>query len=598
MIHVSWPILWVSPLVDGILFVVLGMIAVVVLRFGRRLPVLKILVFLLVMVCVYDWLTATGRLFHWSSFLLALGAGAAMVRWMQKHEATARNFFAKSFPWLVAAAVLVFVTIAGGSRFLEQRELAKLPPAVANSPNVLVIVIDTLRADHLSSYGYSRSTSPTIDRMGKEGTLFENAISTCSWSFPSHVSLVTGRYQFEHGMGAVPRMPVFGPAVPTFHGYPTLGQILENHGYRTAAFSANRTYFSHDLGFWQGTLHFEDYFNSPADAFVRTLYGREFSRVYLSRTEHSKPKRLLRWLGFESILDADEEGSGSLGGAQGVKKRATEVNRELLNWIGTTGKQRPFFAMINYFDVHAPYGGPRSFARPWPENDPVDLYDDSIRYVDDSLGALMSELTRRGFASNTLVVITSDHGESLGQHGLETHGAALYREQIHVPLIFWFPGYINSQRIPQEVSNATIPASVMALVAPQSNQPFPGPVFGAKTIVNIGHPSNWPQAISELAKNTYLGRHDKQVPDSIPTARTGAMKSLVSGQWHLIVHQGSGMQLYDWGTDPQEATNLASFAAGQATAAQLTEKMKEIMVTPSNHETSVFPWRGAKTKSD
>jgi arylsulfatase A-like enzyme len=579
MIHVSAPILWISPLVDVIFFTFLATVAWIARRGLPCLPVLKILVFLLSALMVYDWLTVTARLYHWSSLLLAAGAALAVTRWMAQREGQLISVWRKSAPWMAVAALLVFAIVEGGGRFRESRELGRLPVASADAPNVLVIVIDTLRADHLSSYGYSRPTSPTIDRMAKDGVLFENAIATCSWSFPSHVSLMTGRYQFEHGMGAVPRMPVFGPAVPSFHGYPTLGEALEQRGYRTAGFSANRTYFSRDLGFGIGMTHFEDYFHSPADAFVRTLYGREFARIYLSRTDRSKPKRFLRWIGFDSILDSDEEGSGSFGGAQGVRKRATTINRELLDWIDHGPRQRPFFAFLNYFDVHAPYGGPRSFVRPWPQNDPVDLYDDSVRYVDDTIAQLMAELNRRGLEKNTLVIITSDHGESLGQHGLESHGAALYRELIQVPLVFWYPGHIpGGQRIALDVSNAAIPATVLDLLG-GAEQVFPGDSLG-QLWSGTSDLSNRTLAFSELAENRFLAKQEREAASRVPSAMSGSMQSLVSGSWHLIVHSSLGLQLYDWIRDPDEADNLINTPAGKETAEKLTETMQELIAKP------------------
>ena len=111
--------------------------------------------------------------------------------------------------------------------------------------------------------------------------MFENAISTCSWSLPSHVSLLTGRYVFEHGVGNVEPMPWFGQAGSNFGGFPTLGEELERNGYRTGAFSANRVYFSHTLGLGRGFMHFEDYFHSLSDALSRTLFGQRV-RAHLS----------------------------------------------------------------------------------------------------------------------------------------------------------------------------------------------------------------------------------------------------------------------------------------------------------------------------
>ena len=573
MIHVSWPILWISPIVDLILFVFVALIAWLIGRLLPGVPNHKVLFFVLTALSIYDWLTITKRLYHWSSLLLAAGAAFAVIRWMDRLGNRTIPFLRRSAPWVVVLWLLTFTIVQGGGRFYERRELATLPETPPGAPNVLVIVIDTLRADHLSSYGYSRPTSPTIDSMAKEGALFENAISTCSWSFPSHISLVTGRYQFEHGMGAIPAMPVFGPAVSSFHGYVTLGEALERRGYRTAGFSANRTYFSRDLGFGIGMTHFEDYFHSPADDFVRTLYGREFARVYLSRTDHSKPKRFLRWIGFDSILDSDEEGSGSVGGAQGVRKRATVINHELLRWIDRGSSDRPFFAFLNYFDVHAPYGGPKSFARPWPQNEPVDLYDDSVRYVDDSIAQLMTGLKQRGLDRNTLVIITSDHGESLGQHALETHGSALYRELIKVPLIFWYPGHIPAgKQIDGDVSNAAIPATVLDLLGDE-RRAFPPPSLkefwqGDSS----GVPSS---AISELSENHFLSKEGQAAARGVPTAVSGSMQSLVSGSWHLIVHESLGAQLYDWTRDPGELNDLSHTPAGQEIVASLIERLRK-----------------------
>ncbi len=441
MMHVSSEIIWISPIVDAILFLTLALICYIASWVAPRLPAMRALILLLTFLTAYDLLTLTSRLDHRACLLLALGVAVAFTRWCGKKENSLQQLWKKATPWILAAWMLAFAAIQGGSWMRERSAVNKLPAATANAPNVLVIVVDTLRADHVSSYGYSRPTTPNLDRMAQEGVSFENAISTCSWSLPSHVSLLTGRYQFEHGVGSVQPEPWTGWGSQGLGGFPTLGEALEKRGYRTGAFSANRTYFSRDLGFGRGFLHFEDYFHSASDALVRTLYGREFARIYLKRSEHSLVKRTLRKLGLTSLLDQDAEGSGSYGGAFGVRKRADVVNHEVLTWIDRD-RQRPFFAFLNYFDVHDPYGAPRNYPRPsWPRQTDIDAYDDGVKYVDDYIGRLMDELVRRGLANNTLVVITSDHGESLGQHHLRTHGKALYRELIRVPLVIWYPGH-------------------------------------------------------------------------------------------------------------------------------------------------------------
>ena len=294
------------------------------------------------------------------------------------------------------AWILAFAGIQGGKRLQERNAVAHLPAAAAGAPNVLVIVMDTLRADHVSAYGYARPTSPNFDRMAQQGVLFENAVSTTSWSLPSHVSLLTGRYQFEHGIGnCAAGSRGWDGAARAWAASRRWEKLLEQRGYRTGAFSANRTYFSTSLGFGRGFQHFEDYFHSPADMFIRTLYGREFARIYLNRTDKSKVKRALRFLGMNSMLDKDSEGSGNYGGAQGVRKRADVVNREA-SGTGLTGSDRgrndrgethPFFAFLNYFDVHYPYGGPPTYPKPaWDHGGRIDEYDASVKYADDYTG--------------------------------------------------------------------------------------------------------------------------------------------------------------------------------------------------------------------
>ncbi len=407
MIHVSGEILWISPIVDVILFLSLALICSVVARLAPRLPAIRVLVFLLTFFSVYDWLTLTGRLYHRACFLLALGVAVAFARWCGKRENTFLRFWKKTTPWIVVGWIVAFSGLQGGKWLDERNAVAHLPAAAPGAPNVLVIVMDTLRADHLSAYGYARPTSPNFDRLAQQGVLFENAVSTTSWSLPSHVSLLTGRYQFQHGIGNVQPAPWLGWGRTGLGGFTTLGEVLEQRGYRTGAFSANRTYFSTSLGFGRGFQHFEDYFHSPADMFIRTLYGREFARIYLNRTDKSKVKRALRFLGMNSMLDKDSEGSGNYGGAQGVRKRADVVNRELLQWIdrreNDRGEAHPFFAFLNYFDVHYPYGGPPTYPKPeWDHGGRIDEYDASVRYADDALGRLLQALDQRGLSRQIL----------------------------------------------------------------------------------------------------------------------------------------------------------------------------------------------------
>lgn len=575
MMHVSWEIVWISPLVDVTLFLSLALICNVVSRLAPRLPTVRVLVFLLTFFTVYDWLTLTSRLYQRACLLLALGVAVAFTRWCRKRESASLQFWKRTTPWMVAAWALAFTGIQGGKWLDEHNAVAHLPAPTPGAPNVLLIVVDTLRADHVSSYGYTRPTTPNFDRLAQRGVRFDNAISPCSWSLPSHVSLLTGLYQFEHGVGSVQPEPWLGWGNKGMGGFPTLGQALVRRGYRTGAFSANRTYFSRDLGFGRGFVHFEDYFQSPSDAFVRALYGREFARIYLKRSEHSLVKRMLRKLGFTSLLDQDAEGSGSYGGAFGVRKRADGVNREMMDWVDRD-RQRPFFAFLNYFDVHDPYGGPRAYPKPsWPQQTDVDAYDSGVKYVDDYIGRLMDELSHRDLANNTLVIITSDHGEALGQHHLRTHGNTLYWEQIHVPLVIWYPGHVAAGvTVTTPVTNAAIPATIMDLLGAGAQSTFPP--SSLRALWQTGGAPNWPDPLSELARYA-ISDEDQDARTLVPTASTGAMKSLVTTQWQLITHETMGDQLYDWVLDPAESNNFAHTLPGQSTVSGLKSRMADVL---------------------
>ncbi len=571
VIHVSKQILWISPLVDLLFFLILALVVWSASRLSTRIPSIRVLCFLLSFLAVYDWLTLTNRLYHRACVLLALGVAVAFTRWFSNHQSQAVRFWEKSTPWLVAFFLLAFAGIQSGKWLHEQRAVANLPAATPGSPNVLVIVIDTLRADHLSSYGYGRPTSPQLDQLAKNGVLFQNAVAPCSWTLPSHASLLTGRYPFEHGLKNV--QPWLGWGQKNLNGFATLGEALQRSGYRTGAFSANRIFFTGNVGLGRGFIHFEDYFDSPADSFIRTLYGREFARFYLNRTEKSKVTRVFRFLGMNAWLDKDTEGSGDYGGAYAKRKRAHEVNQELVQWI-QRDRRRPFFAFLNYLDVHYAYGGPYGYPKPeWDHGTTIDEYDAGVKYADDSFGRLLHELERRG-VRNTLVIITSDHGESLGEHGMNYHGISLYWNLIHVPLIISYPGHLSAGlRVATPVSNAAIPATVMSLLGGKDQKVFPDPALNV--LWNSSKTGlQWPDPVSQLGQNSVINTQDRLVKGKIPTAADGDMESLVTSRWHLIIHQKSGEQLYDWTADPGESEDLINTSEGRATALKLKAQLQ------------------------
>lgn len=555
--QVSIEIVWISAFFDLLAFSILGLALAALSRFVSGLPLMLVSVFLFIFLAVLDWLTValTKHILPYSILTLAVGLAVALTRWFRNHEAASLRFWHRSLPWVGAGALLALVGIQGGIWIRERVATASLPKASSESPNILVIVVDALRADHLSSYGYARVTSPNVDRIAQQGVLFENAFPTSSWTLPSHASLLTGRYVYEHRVGWETEN------VLTNSPYPTLAEALRSRGYRTGGFSGNLFWFTRDRGFDHGFIHFEDYFQSVADMVLRTLYGRLIESF------------VLRPLGFEDIP---------------ARKRASDINRALLRWIDRD-REKPFFVFLNYMDVHDPYlplqpyrnrfsklkspGGIVNWrvGRSQPKmtqqqlQGEIDAYDGAIAYVDEQISLLIAELQRRGVDDHTLIIITSDHGESFGEHGFYLHANSLYREEIHVPLILRWPGKVPAGvRVSQPVTNAALPITVMGLIGASDQELFPRQSLRRLWETQNGHHA-WPYPLVEVEEIPWA-------PEKAPVSQ-GAMRSLVSPQWHYIVPEKLEPEVYDWKNDPREIHNLADTPGMRYEVARLLKQV-------------------------
>ncbi|HEY6935901.1 MAG TPA: sulfatase-like hydrolase/transferase, partial [Terriglobales bacterium] len=411
------------------------------------------------------------------------------------------------------------------------------------APNVLLIVVDTLRADHLSTYGYTRPTSPHLTQLASQGTLFENAIAPASWTLPVHASLLTGLYPEEHH--------VTNGGAALGWDYPLLGNEFRARGYRTAAFSANTPFFSRRRGFGRGFIHFEDDFQSLGSSFAQTFYGD-----------------LIKQLLFHLQWKRDLFG----------RRSAEQINQHALRWIDSGHK--PFFVFLNYMDVHDPYRPPEPYLHrytkmrnpgsrasehwewfdhlmPEQRQGAMDAYDGAINYVDDHLQELMQDLRQRGLDRNTLLVITSDHGESFGEHGLMIHGNSLYRELIHVPLIFWEPGKISAgRRINTPVSLTSLPATLLEEAGQVQHPHFPQPSL-AGLLSGETLPITLPDPISQLAQLPW----NPKFPNYY-----GPMESVSTLHWHYIRGGKTGEELFACCDQEPEQTNLAGTVVGRELA--------------------------------
>ncbi|HWQ02856.1 MAG TPA: sulfatase [Candidatus Nitrosotenuis sp.] len=561
VVPVSREIIWISAVANVVLFLAVGAVCCGLRVFLSKEKTLICAAWLFFFLLFLDLFGFSARIRLYAAVMLALGMGTVVTRWFRGHRTAVQIFVRKTIVAFVILAAAIGLGVEASIWLPERTSLNQLPPAAAGAPNVLVVVWDTVRADHLSTYGYSRATSPHLDSFAREATLFENAIATSSWTLPTHASMLTGLYPYEHGAqaGALDEKS------------PTLGEFLQKHGYRTAAFSANTAEFTRKQGFQRGFIRFEDFFGTWRDRLSRTFWGHKVARYLLPR------------LGYEDMPG---------------RKLAEDVNQSALRWLDRT-PDRPFFLFLNYFDPHDPYLPPAPFRSKFskvpkpggiinfylqryepkltPEQmqEERDAYDGAIAYCDDQFGKLLAELQRRGLDKNTIVVMTSDHGESFGEHGLITHRNALYRELIHVPWAIRWPGRVPAgRRIAVPVSHVALPATLADLLGVSTGSPFRGPSL-AQLWNAAEPPKDWAWPLAELAQLKYEPL--KHLP-----LYHGRMRSMVSADWQFIWHEKFGIQLYDWRADVAQANDLAKSAAHADVVRRFEEELKARSVTGHN----------------
>jgi len=529
---VNADILWIAPAFDLPLFLLLAIALSIVCAIVPRIPAERVALAGLTLLAAYGLAIAPMRLLPWASQILALGATVAVVRWAAQRMDRVTAFFRRSLPAVAGVWLLAALLIGGGARLREWQDARSLPAAAAGRPNVLLIVLDTVRADRLSLYGYARPTTPFLAKLGVQSVVFTQAVSTSSWTLPAHASLFTGLHPHEHG----------ATEEHLDSAHPTLAETFAAHGYRTAGFTANTIMTQRRTGLDRGFQHYEDLFANFVDAASRTTFGRRLIRYAPRLGYHDWPGR----------------------------KSAAAINGSLLHWLDSRGTERPFFVFLNYFDAHGPYLPPREFAarfsaqpdalvarRPYDgwgyAGEPVDsaaqqmesdAYDASLAYLDAQLAQLFEQLRALGRLDNTLVVITSDHGESIFEHNAFGHSMNLYRENLHIPLLFHWPGRVSAGIRDSRLADLTaVPATVLQLAGIQTAWPSVGLAPFQQQPAGASRP------LAELARNSASPKHWPN--------HTGWLKSLVTDRWHLILHQSGRAELFDWQADPQERNDLA-----------------------------------------
>jgi len=358
-----------------------------------------------------------------------------------------------------------------------------------NRPNLLLVTIDTCRADRLGCYGYDSIETPHIDRLALEGVLFEQARTSVPITLPSHVTIMTGMYPSAHGVRDNGAYVVSDSLI-------TLAEILKGEGYLTAAFISAfplESRFNLDQGF----DHYGDKFEGERDP-----RAGEFDGLVLNAAERT----------------------------------AGQVNAEFSRWLDGS-EHEPFFAWIHYFDPHEPH----------QVNAPYDTlyagreYDGEIAYVDESVGRLRELLEARDLLEKTVFLITSDHGEGLGEHGEDAHGLLLYDSTLRVPLVVRCPRDMGFQeRVINPVRTVDLLPTILELLEIE-----PQPRACGVSLVELMHGGTIPQMSQYF--ETFWGKLH---------FGWSVLLGLQSGNWRYV--HGPRPELYDLTEDPKEQANLVN----------------------------------------
>jgi arylsulfatase A-like enzyme len=533
-------IVWLAPLSYLLLFMPIG-IAGTLASYAMRRPVVRLLsLFILAWLSGFSMLLLARQLHPYASAILALGVAARLTQvWREPGSGRwLRNRSGVALAILLAAAAIVSRIGPSARESIARRHLA-VPRAGA--PNVLLIVLDAVRADHLSLYGYGRQTTPNLDRWSREGVVFERAIAPAPWTLPTHASLFTG----------LPPTELSARWTRRLNGdRPRLAEVFQKRGYVTAAFSANYLYATAEAGLLSGFQLFRSHLPSVRQIGRIAMPFR--TGFWQSLIAARRPRGVLRAIRHLDL------GTPYYPGEDFIK--ATQVREELLRWIDRRAG-RPFFAFLNLFEAHELWAPTEQIRRFAAAPKPIDRYDAGIVYQDHEVAALLEALRTRGLLDQTIVVLTSDHGEQFGEHGITDHGNSLYLPLLHAPLVIRYPGRVPAGvRVDDAVSLVDVPATILELAGE------PGTLPG-RSLADAwrGHAPPRSPVLSDVERaigNTGPG----------PTQR-GAMRSLLASQWHYIRNGDGVEELYDDHRDPEELTNLA----GSPAEAGILESMRQAL---------------------
>lgn len=522
LVWVSRDFAWMSPLAYTALLFPVALLSAIASAVTPAGWVPRLTVFACASFAVFGVLLPYSQIARIASLLLALGAAYQL----------ARAYMPRALRWYRTCAVAGMVVV-GGIAFLQprlrvwgaQRALDSVPADATERTNVLLIILDTVRAASMGLYAPADSTTPHLDQWANDATVFDAAYSVAPWTLPSHASFFTGRYAGE---------VTADWKTPLDRADSTLAELFRARGYATGAFMANMHYTAWDSGLARGFSIYRDYRTSWWQLARSTSWTQTvmFDELRSARSVAAVFSALLH-----PNLSIDPKHTFD-------RKLGSEVTSQFLGWQRAAGN-RPFFAVLNYFDAHQPYYAPRAFLH-FPRTSGTARYKGAIAYLDANIDSILKTLQAQKVLEKTLVVVTSDHGELFNEHGLSGHAHDLYRNVLHVPLMLRLPNIVPSGTRVQRVASLRDLAATIVDLAAIKDARVPGQSLRALWSDSVAGAS---LALAEVSQAP-------NVDPTYPTAK-GPMKSLVDDTVHYIRNGDSTEQLFKFRSDTAESVNLA-----------------------------------------
>lgn len=529
LVWFSRDFVWMAPMSYGLVLLPVTLLFAIAAAVSSR-QIHHVAVFVLALISFFGVLLPYSQIARIASLLFAAGialqlaraARGAPARWNQRFRRVALGGG-------VLIALVSFVLPRLRNRN-ARRAIDALPAVAAetSSPaNVLLIILDTVRAASMSLYGAPDSTTPRLQEWASQSSVFDAAYSVGPWTLPSHASLFTGRYAGE---------TTADWTSPLDESDSTLAEIFRVRGYATGGFMANMHYTAWDTGLDRGFITYRDY--------RRTFWQLVRSSAW---TQTNLFGQIVNATSFGDVASAFLHPDLSIDIKHAFdRKYGVDVTAQFLEWQAIL-QQRPFFAVLNYFDAHAPYFAPDEFLHfPTPVSGTA-RYSAALAYLDHNIDTILKELRRRNALDNTVVIVTSDHGELFEEHGLSGHAHNLYRNVLHVPLVLRYPPSVPAgRRVSTTVSLRDLPATILDLTA-LAHATVPGTSLRA-TWMDTGAAIS--PALSEVSKAS-------NVDPTYPTAK-GPMKGLFDDSTHYIRNGDGREELFRHLDDTLELANLTA----------------------------------------